>query len=340
MLYILFVLIALLLLVGRNVWCHGDSDLKDFNIAETLPLRGFLAIGVMLTHLCPHLVSEAPLLDDFGLWGPPSVASFFLLTGYGLSVSYMKKGEGYLHGFFKKRLLRLLWPLLLMTIVFQAYKIFMGIFNITSLLCEPSPMTWFIYALLIWYVGFYVSFKIGKNRKQRLSLIWLFTMLYVVLVVGCGMTYYYISILPLPMAITYVYYENKTKAWIVRNSRSVWWCVLFFVLLVMGYSVAGQYGANLPGWGLPVNILAPWVLVYVTYCLGGWKNRVTIFLGKISYEFYIVHGFVVMLLGDVHLFCLAGYANAFCVMTLILVITVLFAWLMNLVCTRINVVIK
>lgn len=91
MLYILFVLIALLLLVGRNVWCHGDSDLKDFNIAETLPLRGFLAIGVMLTHLCPHLVSEAPLLDDFGLWGPPSVASFFLLTGYGLSVSYMKK---------------------------------------------------------------------------------------------------------------------------------------------------------------------------------------------------------------------------------------------------------
>lgn len=340
MLYILLVLTTLLLLVGKEVWWHGDCCLKDFNIAETLPLRGFLAICVMLTHLCPHLVGEAPLLNDFGLWGPPSVASFFLLTGYGLSVSYMKKGEGYLRGFFKKRLLRLLWPLLLMTIVFQSYKLANGSFDFTNLLREPSPMTWFIYALVIWYVGFYVAFKLGKSRGQRILFIWLFAVLYITLTVLFRMPYYYISIIPLPMAISYVYYEDKVKAWINRHSRCVWTCALCAVLLVMGYSVAGQYCSKLLGWGLPVNILAPWVLVYVTYYLGSWKNRITNFFGKISYEFYIVHGFVVMQLGDLHLFGLAGYSNAFCVIAFVLIVTVFFAWLINRACTSINAVVK
>lgn len=336
MLYILIILLAFMLYVGGTL--NHSEKLYEFNLQETLPLRGFLAVSVMLTHLCPHLVEDAPLLKDFGLWGPPSVASFFLLTGYGLSISYYKKGNAYLHGFFKKRLCRLIWPLLIMTIVYQTYKYYVGNFEFYSMLLEPSPMTWFIYALVIWYVGFYLSFILGKSRSQKLLLIWLFSIVYIAITVYYRMAYYYISILPLPMAICYVYYEKHIKRLILKYQWTIWFVILFAILIIMGYCIAGQYSINLPGWGLPVNILVPWVLVYVTYYLGGWKNSITQFFGKISYEFYIVHGFVVMQLGDLQIGSLTSYGNALLVIVIVLFITSILAWLLNRICSRINAI--
>ncbi len=339
MLYIFIILFSALLFVKRQV-SKGVVMLIDFNLEETLPLRGLLALAVMLTHLCPHLVKEAPLLDDFGLWGPPSVASFFLLAGYGLAFSYKKKGEAYLHGFFKKRLVRLLWPLFFMTIVYQSYKAYHNNFDWIDMLTTPSPMSWFIYALVIWYVGYYFSFRIGKTLKAQLGLIWIFTLLYLAFTIFLKQSYFYISILPLPMAITYVFYEEKVKAYISRCANAVWWVVMVAVLIVMGYAVSGQYGAKLPGWSLPVYTLVPWVIVYITYYLGGWKNKMTNFLGGISYEFYIVHGFIVMLLGDCHLFGMVGYSNAVIMIVLVLGLTVFAAWVLSKLCACINRVIE
>lgn len=339
MLYIFVILfIALLSVYGRV--SDSRTQLKNFDLQETLPLRGLLAISVMLTHLCPYLTDEAPLLQDFCLWGPPSVASFFLLAGYGLAFSYKKKGETYLHGFFKKRLVRLLWPLLFMTIVYQSYKIYHNNFDWIDMLISPSPMSWFIYALVIWYVGYYFSFKFGRTVKEKLGLVWLFTLVYLALTIYLKQSYYYISILPLPMAITYVFYEEKFRAFILGHAKTVWWVIMLAVLIVMGYAVAGQYGVKLPGWGMPVYTLVPWVIVYITYYLGGWKNKMTNFLGGISYEFYIVHGFIVMQLGYCLLFGMTGYANAVAVIICTFGLTASVAWILSKLCVCLNNVIK
>lgn len=335
MLYIFLILFTFLLLIKIHLLEYG-KPLIDFNQKETLPLRGILAVCVLLTHLCPYLVKESPLLDDFGLWGPPSVATFFLLAGYGLGVSFLMKGEDYLHGFFRKRLLRLLWPLLIMTIIFQGYKVYKGCFNWVNTLITPSPMSWFIYALVIWYVGYYLSFKIGKTLKSKLILIWCFTLLYLFITIYLSMNYFYISILPLPMAITFVFFEEKLKAQILEYEKIVWWIVIVVFIVVMGYAIVGQNGAKLPGWRLPVNIIVPWIIVYITYYLGGWKNIFTNFLGKISYEFYIVHGFIVMLLGHKHLFGMTGYLNSISLILLILGLTISTAWILSNLCAYIN----
>lgn len=332
MLYILLILLISLLFVKKQI-SGRNVALTDFNLEETLPLRGLLAVCVMLTHLCPYLVKEAPLLTDFCLWGPPSVACFFLLAGYGLAVSYKKKGEAYLSGFFRKRLL---WPLLFMTIVYQSFRVYHDSFDWMEMLGNPSPMSWFIYALVIWYVGYYLSFKIGKKRKMQLILVWTFTLVYLVFTIYLKQYYYYISILPLPMAITYVFYEERVKVFISEHKETVWWTVMMATLVVMGYAVAGQYGGKLPGWSLPVYMLIPWTVVYITYHLGGWKNKITNFLGKISYEFYIVHGFIVMQLGHWHMFGMTGYVNTIAMIALVLGLTILAAWLLSKLCAYIN----
>ena len=339
MFYLFIILFVLLLFVYQKIQKKRVASFHNFNLQETLPLRGLLAISVMLTHLCPYLIAEAPLLEDFCLLGPPSVGTFFLLAGYGLAFSYKKKGEAYLHGFFKKRLLRLLWPLFFMTLVYQGYLIYQNHFDWIDMLLSPSPMSWFIYALVIWYAGYYFSFKIGRTVKEKLGLVWLFTLVYLAFTIYLKQPYYYISILPLPMAITYVFYEEKLKAVIIEHAICVWWIVMAIVLVVMGYAVAGQYGMNLPGWAPPVNVLVPWVIVYITYYLGGLKNKAVLFLGSLSYEFYIVHGFIVMQLGNVRIMNVGG-VNACLLIFCVLLLTIVSALILSKLCSSINQVIK
>lgn len=336
MLYILLILFIALLLVYKRIIHKENLPLKDFNLHETLPLRGLLAICVMLTHLCPYLIIEAPLLRDFCLWGPPSVATFFLLAGYGMAFSYKKKGEKYLHNFLKKRLLRLLWPLFFMTIIYQGFKAYKGNFDWQQMLYEPLPMSWFIYALIVWYVGYYFSFKISHIRKVQLGLIWGFTFVYLAITIYLKEYYFYISILPMPIAITYVPYEEKVKFIISTHAKTIWWTIMITILIVVGYAVAGQHNINLPGWGIPVYTITPIIIVYITYYLGGWKNRFINFLGIISYEFYIVHGFIVMQFSNCHIFGMTGYVNAIIVIVIVFGLTVFSAWILSKLCTSIN----
>lgn len=85
------------------------DGLYDFNSKATLPLRGLLAIGIILHHLsltyqfneCINVFHISPIFY-FREMGGPIVAIFFLITGYGLSKSLQIKGTSYLSGFLKK----------------------------------------------------------------------------------------------------------------------------------------------------------------------------------------------------------------------------------------------
>lgn len=112
------------------------------------------------------------------------------------------------------------------------------------------------------------------------------------------------------------------------------------VLIIMGYATAGHYNVKLPGWGIPACTLVPCTLLYITYYLGGWKNKFTNFLGKISYEFYIVYGFIVMLLGNCHILRMAIYINTIIMIVLVFGLITFIAWILSKLCTSINNAIK
>ena len=99
----------------------------QFSKQATVPLRGLLATGIVLHHLSLRLVEASPdcswLWSQFSFWGAPIVAVFFFLSGYGLMVSLITKGQKYLDGFLKKRLLKIVLPLVLCSIVFEAISI-------------------------------------------------------------------------------------------------------------------------------------------------------------------------------------------------------------------------
>ena len=280
MLYLTIIFCFLFLLAGyKSVKSGNTIQLYPFDLQETLPLRGILAVCVFLNHLCAHLDHASPWLVDFEMWGTPSVACFFLLAGYGLAFSVKAKGSSYLNGFFRKRLSKLIWPFVMMILINQSYKIMCGTFSWNRMLLEPSPFSWFIYALLIWYVGFYICFKNSSSHKTSIVKVWLFTAVYMAVTIKLHLDYYWISILPMPMAITYVFYEEKAKNRIRLHPCLSLYVVGGMFVMVMGYTLYAIYVHHLPCWGpIVYNTLPVWV-VFLTYMLGGAKNVITNFLG-------------------------------------------------------------
>lgn len=272
MLYITILFSLLFLVAVYKIVVSPDGvRLYNFDLLETLPLRGILAVSVFLSHLCPHLDETSPWLSDFGMWGAPSVASFFLLAGYGLAYSVKTKGSSYLDGFFRKRMSKLFRSFVIVIVIYQSYKMICGTFSWYWMLVSPSPFSWFIYALLIWYVGFYLCFKNSRSHKISIAKVWLFTAVYMIITIKLQLDLYLVSILPMPMAITYVFYEEKARSYIQQHPYISLSVVGGMFAMVMGYTLYGIHVHHLPGWGPIVYTTLPVWVVFLTYILGGKK---------------------------------------------------------------------
>lgn len=62
--------------------------------------------------------------------GEMAVSVFFLMSGYGLALSYAKKGDAYLNGFIKKRLWKLLLPFIITVVVWNVEELIILKFRI------------------------------------------------------------------------------------------------------------------------------------------------------------------------------------------------------------------
>ena len=98
------------------------------------------------------------------------MAVFFFLSGYGLVVSLIMKGQKYLDGFLKKRLLKIVLPLVLCSIVFGATSITLWggkllISERTGLFC---PTVGFVYNHnLLFCVPYYsLAFQVFSNKSS------------------------------------------------------------------------------------------------------------------------------------------------------------------------------
>ena len=94
----------------------SKKQLGTFSVGETLPLRGLLAVGIVLHHISQRVIQAAPDvtgISQFEYFGAPIVMVFFFMSGYGLMKSLQVKGMAYLDGFFKSRMTKVAFPLVL-----------------------------------------------------------------------------------------------------------------------------------------------------------------------------------------------------------------------------------
>lgn len=112
------------------------------------------------------------------------MATFFFYSGYGLMSSYLKK-ENYLKSFFNKRIMKVVIPYIIAIIItfftylLTKYKLTpMEIFN-SFFDGEPVVrFSWYVLVILYFYVIFYITAKMFKEKSKINIAILIGTILY------------------------------------------------------------------------------------------------------------------------------------------------------------------
>ncbi|MDE7385991.1 MAG: acyltransferase family protein [Muribaculaceae bacterium] len=291
--------------------------LKPFDRATTDPLRGLLALLIVAHHLSPHI--QIPILGTFlPRIGEHIVAIFFLLSGYGLFVSFKHKGASYLNGFFKKRFSKIL-PLFILLTIIEIIAAWLGGRTLTHQAVSfatngdtPLPFSWFIYAIIYAYIAFYFSALIGKTL-MRTGMIFLAINVAYMAFICCYCKwggYWYVTLPAINLGYYIGFYDDKITGWLQKYP------VMFLVgsigLIICLFCITPSISYLSKAASLPfiykmltlmficVGIMFQVTCVYILIrLLGMLKWKPLMWVGAFSMELYLVHGMVLTRLSDI-----------------------------------------
>lgn len=328
MLTLLIPMILFIILIWGN---KPDKEGEFFfNKDYTRVLKGACCIIVILVHV--PVVHGNKLQDALGSFGYIAVTLFFMFSAYGMYFSKQRK-SGYLSHFWRNRLSSLLTPMFLINLVEYIHCLISLQENTPSILIKVNGWVWVLlqFCILFYVVELGEHFKLYKEKTSRFLL--------VTGVVGSSLfLYFYNDGLK----------ENSSElGWCFERLGLLWGLLLLwnfdtikklispklcktifaiFVCLVLGityfkFKHVFFWGEYLTKIVLGISII--YLLFLVTY-KRKWGNKAAFFLGNISYEVYLSHGFVMSMV--------AKYVPSLSSGEFILasvVFTILFSWLIH-----------
>lgn len=313
----------------------------QFSKQATVPLRGLLATGIVLHHLSLRLVEASPdcswIWSQLSFWGAPIVAVFFFLSGYGLMVSLITKGQKYLDGFLKKRLLKIVLPLVLCSIVFEATSITLWGGQIADFRKDWPflPNCWFCVTIIIYYFAFYITALLFKSSPIKVAYsMWLFSFVYVFLFkVMDFYNWWYQMVLSINIGMTLAYYETAIRNVLYKYKRTIV-LLLFLLTFLSAYWASCSKTDNFPV-DMMVLSLVVGLLIYSSLCFRPIKsNRLLTFFGRYSFEIYLIHGAVISVLFGMAYTYIPRWWHVFTILTFLA--TFFFAWILRKVMKVVN----
>lgn len=268
-----------------------SGDTVSISKNKTSALKSIMAIFIVLHHLSLQGIT---FLGVFHSWGAPIVSIFLFLSGYGLMKSLCKKGNVYLSNFFSHRILKgILIPFFIAWGIFRILNIanlssihdelVMLVFNGITVL----PHSWFVFAILYFYVSFYISYKYFKNIYCFLVLISLF----ILFEIWCQNWNYdrcwYVSAFSFPVGILIGKYENNIIERI-KSSNGYYFVIpasLFIIALCVYTKMELAY--------MFVYVLIPIIFAAILFKVKLevlMKFKIIKSLSNISFEIYLSQG--------------------------------------------------
>ena len=287
--------------------------------------RGVLALIIMLHHYGTEL--SLPPTQLFHPLGAMAVGVFFLMSGYGLSYSYTHRGDGYLRHFLRKRLLRIILPFFLAILAWQVEEFCLyGIEDLPNrwsmftqgLMRGWLPFSWYVWVALYYYVAFYLVYRfirLPRFRWLALFVGWGLQVTLVNVVLGWD-DYWYISSHLFVLGLLYQRFEPQLQ----RINAFVW--MILMTVLAQLIRIDWHFSEVFFNTAFALLFVCGITLVEV-------RSKIFDFLGKISYEIYLMQGF--------GLFALKEIVLPVAVKALIaLIINVVLAYLLHLVVEKLH----
>lgn len=333
--FILLLIITLIYLLPVN------NDYLGVN--STNGLKGLLALGIVFHHLSQWVTTGTEFVN-FKYMGTYIVSVFFFISGYGLYVQNNRK-EDYLDNFLSKRLSKILTPFIAISSIYLIYRNINGqaltITFFVDLFKKGSTVIyngWFVDIIILMYVFFYISFKIFSNRTVVILVNTLLIVGYIILAIKLGYGFWwYNSSLPFVLGLLWA----KNKKYIDEILNKYYFIILVcitgllfishqysFVLkrlhLVDSYSYA--FLANID------NVIFTIFFILIVRKID-FSNKYLLFLGKISFELYMIHGLVISIFGK---YFITSRLNDVVFTILVVVTSITLAWIINSIVRKIS----
>ena len=297
LLTIFFLLISVIIGGGKSKpQDHADELFsKDY----TTVLKGICCIVVVMVHIREGY--QNPLQDAIGSFAFVCVTLFFMVSAYGMQQSVERKVD-YLRHFWRNRLLALLIPCLLVNVSFYLINRMM---NETASLGTLVHINNYVVVLLGYCLWFFIVMKV--KEKLHIQQHWVTDLMLVGGVVLSSL-YSYFSATPgvvsagmgwcyerygLVWGLLLYRFLPLVKHWLVNRRLGKF--VLFSLLsLLIGVAYLKFKGVFFYGEYMLKIVLGGVIIVWMLLLTVKRKygNRISLYLGQISYEVYLSHGFV------------------------------------------------
>lgn len=300
----MFVLGLVILVFGMKITREETINKDYLSVRHCNAVRGYFSLMPLLVHIA-NCIQYNEFTGWFTTNGNAIVGGFFFFTGFGLMKQYVHK-EGYDKGFLLKRLPKVLIPYIIMTFVYWvADFIFLGflypvsgIFHAIACGVPIVTYSWYIIHVLAFYVLFFVLMKLCK--KHYLLMV-LGGVVYYILTAalfvhrGFGMHWYQTS-LALPIGMAFAVYEEKIYKFMSKYYYYVALAVLAVTFVVYEYGLGGFYKLFPEDYSIHNVCVSTLMVICIIVVMMKitFDNKVLQFLGKISFEIYLIHGLVIL----------------------------------------------
>lgn len=282
-----------------------DKNANEIMSKDNLvSIRGICAIEIMLGHIgLPSNTGGSIYLFPFRKAGILVVGCFLFFSGLGL-IKSMQKQKDYFDKFIIKKCIAILVPAYLVYLVFfLPYMLGSrgeGVSRVWKyLLCGQfyHSAMWYVFELLLLYVLFFVLFRKTDNYKKSLGVVAIVSVVFIFAAHFMGLVEpWYGSTMCFSLGLFYGLYENKLSDFLQKNYLKCFAGSIFIFLLSLGVFFIGEDTV----WGVVVarNIAALSFTVIMIMLLYKVKlsNFISNYCGKISYEIYLVHFYMLIYL--------------------------------------------
>ena len=274
---------------------------RVLSISQTTCINGIFVIFVFLSHFCQYVdTSSLPYFQPYlflrSHLGQLIVAPFLFYSGYGIMEQIKKKGNEYVNDIPRKRVIRIWLHFALAVLLFLIVDVLIGDYYSTNQIIlsffaweSIGNSNWYIFAILIMYFATYVGFKCCSQKKTSIILVGAFSCIYIVTMhFFKDGSWWYDTVLCYPAGMALSYGKEKLQRWIERYKVSALFiCVLVTLLLYMlqGNIIAHELLAIL--FCLDIILICSFIRI---------ENKVLLFLGKHTFEIYILQRIPMLLL--------------------------------------------
>lgn len=260
------------------------------------PIRALLAISIVFAHFSYFGVVELSFLR---VLAPVCVSIFLFISGYGLMVSYQKKGDAYLESFLQKRILKIALPAILVSLMHmllcgnEGINLLERARLIVTKGATLLPHYWFVWAILYDYLVFWCSYRWLSGMRPRYAIVLLSIVFTIVTALAGFDRCWWVCSLAFPTGVFFASYESVLFSFCCRSTINYAMilvvCALAFITSLLSGSLALRTICYV---ALPVAV----ALLFAKLPLDRFRLPVLRLLGAISYELYLIHITVMTLL--------------------------------------------